>query len=81
MSTEIKIPEARLRKIERMLEQVIKPEQINEEEASRLLGVSKKTIMNYVISGKIPADYYTVGIGGNRFYFKDKLMGTKPCAI
>lgn len=51
-------------------------EQINEEEACKLLGITKKTIQNMVSNQSIPPSMYTVGIGGNRFYFKNKLINT-----
>lgn len=50
-------------------------EYINESEACQLLGISRRTLYNYVYNGKIPMDYYTTGVGGNKFFDKKKLMG------
>ena len=52
-------------------------EYINEGEAAALLEISKKTLWNYCYNGKIPMDYYTTGVGGQRFFDKKKLMGLK----
>lgn len=50
-------------------------EMINEREACELLGITKRTLCNYIYSGRIPVDHYSVGVGGNKFFFKNKLMG------
>jgi hypothetical protein len=50
-------------------------EYVNEGEACELLGITRRTLYNYVYSGKIPVDYYTTGVGGNKFFDKKKLMG------
>lgn len=50
-------------------------EYVNEAEACELLGITRRTLYNYCYSGKIPMDYYTTGIGGNKFFDKKKLMG------
>lgn len=50
---------------------------INEREACELLNITKRTLCNYISSGRIPADYYSVGVGSNKFFDKKKLMGLK----
>lgn len=52
-------------------------EYVNEAEACELLGITRRSLYNYVYNGKIPMDYYTTGIGGNKFFDKKKLMGLK----
>lgn len=52
-------------------------EYINEGEAAELLGISRRTLGNYIYNGKIPMDCYTTGVGGNKFFDKKKLMGLK----
>jgi excisionase family DNA binding protein len=67
-----------IRKIlQRLNEEKDAAEYINEGEAAELLGISRRTLYNYVYSGKIPMDHYTTGIGGNKFFDKQKLMGLK----
>lgn len=48
---------------------------INEDEAAKLLGVTKKTMQNKVSTGEIPDTMYSVGVSGKRFYDKEMLMG------
>jgi hypothetical protein len=50
---------------------------INEREACELLNITKRTLCNYISSGRIPTNYYSVGVGGNKFFDKKKLMGLK----
>lgn len=63
-----------LRKLDKLIDEVKKNSQITEAEACQLLDISKATIQVYVSKGTIPASAYTVGIGGKRFYYRDKLM-------
>lgn len=73
------IPTTELNKMKRTLQRIDNmlsaQEMINEEEACKLLGITKRTIGNYVSNGNITKDMYTVGVGGNRFYYKQKLIG------
>lgn len=52
-----------------------KEQWLTELEACQLLGVKKITILGYVSKGKITPDMYRVGVGGTRFYNKEKIMG------
>lgn len=63
-----------LNKLDKAIDEV---EWVNEGEAAALLEISKRTLWNYCYNGKIPMDYYTTGIGGQRFFDKKKLMGLK----
>jgi hypothetical protein len=51
------------------------PELINEGEACLLLNISRKTLSNYISNGTIGFDIIYTGIGGNKFFDKNKLMG------
>lgn len=67
-----------LKKLLRSIEsEITKPEYVNEAEACELLGITRRSLYNYCYNGKIPMDYYTTGIGGNKFFDKKKLMGLK----
>jgi hypothetical protein len=59
----------------RLNQEVEAAEYVNESEACQLLGISRRTLYNYTYNGKIPMDYYTTGVGGNKFFDKKKLMG------
>lgn len=48
---------------------------LTEQQACELLGIKKRTLLQYVYGGKITRDMYRVGIGNNRFYDREKLMG------
>jgi hypothetical protein len=47
---------------------------INEDDACKLLGITRNTLSNYMRNGKITPDMYTIGVGGNKFFYKQKLM-------
>ena len=67
-----------IRKIlQRLNEEKEAAEYINEGEACELLGISRRTLYNYCYNGRIPMDHYTTGVGGNKFFDKQKLMGLK----
>lgn len=51
-----------------------KIEWLPEDEACELLGIKKKTIQNYISSGRIPSSFYLKNIDGKRFYNKNKLL-------
>jgi hypothetical protein len=72
---DVQIPQKEWAAVKKMVREAAKPEMISETEAAMLLGVSVKTIKNYVYAGKITTDMYTSGISGKRFYHKEKLMG------
>lgn len=51
---------------------------INEREAAELLNIKHDTIRRKFIKGEIPEDCYTISpVNGERFYFKDRLLGLK----
>jgi hypothetical protein len=65
-----------LRNIERQHKDLLMTSDlINESDAAHLLDIEKETLQKNVSTGKIPANYYTTGLHGKRFYFKSKLLG------
>jgi len=50
-------------------------EWLTEREVCELLGIKKITLIGYVSKGRITPDMYRVGVGGTRFYNKEKIMG------
>ena len=68
---------AELREIHQLLRQAVKPVMINEGEAAKLLEVKRNTLQTYVAKGDIPANFYTIGVKGKRFYDRDLLTGLK----
>lgn len=52
-------------------------EWLTEKQVLELLDIKKSTLITYVSKGKITPDMYRVGIGGTRFYDKDKIMGQR----
>lgn len=77
----ITLPKSKWTRIEKILERLDEASTtaiyINEGEAAELLGVSRRTLSNYLYNGRIPMDCYTTGVGGNKFFDKTKLMGLK----
>lgn len=77
----ITLPKTEWQQIKRILQklndEIEAAEYVNEAEACELLGITRRSLYNYVYNGKIPMDYYTTGIGGNKFFDKKKLMGLK----
>ena len=53
-------------------------EWLTEQEVCELLGIKKITLIGYVSKGRITPDMYRVGVGGTRFYNKQKIMGNSP---
>lgn len=49
-------------------------EWLTEDQACELLGITKKTIQNYVSSGRIPSSFYERSIDCKRLYNKNKLL-------
>lgn len=68
---DIQLPPSTVKKIERVMCA------ISEKEARELLNVKQSTFANYLLSGRIPSDTYTIGVGGKRFFDKSKLIGLK----
>ncbi len=54
---------------------ITKPEMVNEDEAARMLSISKRTLIGYVASGRVPVEWYTTNDIGQRMYKKDYLHG------
>ena len=48
---------------------------IDENEACKILGITKRTLANYVYNGRIPKSYFTTAVNGARFFNKNKLIG------
>lgn len=68
-----------LKEVKRMLRENKRtessPELFSEAEVCLLLNISRKTLSNYVSNGTISIDMISTGIGGNRFFNKNKIMG------
>lgn len=75
----ISLPRTEWQQIKRILNRLdhaaTQIEYVNESEACELLGITRRTLYNYCYNGKVPMDYYTTGVGGNKFFDKKKLMG------
>ena len=50
-------------------------EWLTEKQVCELLDIKKSTLISYVSKGKITPDMYRTGVGGTRFYHKEKIMG------
>lgn len=51
---------------------------INEREAAELLNIKTETLRVKFNQNQIPEDCYTISpVNGERFYFKDKIIGLK----
>lgn len=61
-------------KLDRLIERIGVDNMINEDEAAKLLGITTRSLKNKYHRKELEG-MYTVGVGGNRFYYKDKLMG------
>lgn len=82
MSTQVvEIPARIFRKIERVLDKLDQQDElIDEMEARKLLGKKGKvltagSIYNLRYNGIILPSFYTIGVNGSVFYYKNKLMG------
>lgn len=68
-----------LKEVKRMLREnnnkEAAPELLSESEVCRLLNISRKTLCNYVSNGTISIDMISMGVGGNKFFEKNKIMG------
>lgn len=50
-------------------------EWITEDEVCKLLNISRRSLTNYLSNGRITRDMFRIGVGGNKFFNKEKLMG------
>jgi hypothetical protein len=68
-----------LKEVKRMLREnnrkEVFPELLSEGEVCVLLNISRKTLSNYVSNGTISIDMIFTGVGGNKFFEKNKIMG------
>lgn len=82
MSDSVSIPRKDWLEIKKLLRQaaVKETEWITEREVCHLLGIKHSTLIGYVSKGRISPDMYRVGVGGTRFYDKEKIMG-KPLEL
>jgi predicted site-specific integrase-resolvase len=48
---------------------------ITEREVCDLLGIKKSTLIQYIYSGRVSRDMYRVGVGGCKFFNREKIMG------
>lgn len=77
----VELPLSLFKKIERVLDKLDQSDElIDENEARKLLGKKGKvltagSIYNMRHNGIIPPSFYTVGVNGSVFYYKNKLMG------
>ena len=70
-----------LKEVKRMLRESRRteaaPELLSETEVCVLLNIKEKTLSNYVSNGTISSDMISTGVGGNKFFDKNKIMGVK----
>lgn len=70
-----------LKEVKRMLRESKRtetaPELLSEAEVCALLNIKGKTLSNYVSNGTISSDMISTGVGGNKFFDKNKIMGVK----
>jgi len=66
--------------LKRLVKQALvqQDEWLTEQQVCELLGIKKVTLIGYVSKGRITPDMYRVGVGGTRFYSKEKIMGDSP---
>jgi len=63
----------KIESIERSLSMI---NMLNEREAAEILNIKPMTLRGYVVKKTIPENCYTVSpVNGERFYFKDRIMG------
>lgn len=80
MSDLVTVPRKDWLELKRLVKQALvqQEEWITEQEVCELLGIKKVTLIGYVSKGRITPDMYRVGVGGTRFYNKQKIMGDNP---
>jgi len=77
MSEVISVPRKDWIELKKLLKQAshAQVEWMTEKQVCELLDIKKSTLISYVSKGKITPDMYRIGIGGTRFYDKEKIMG------
>lgn len=77
MSDVITVPRKDWLELKRLVKNAVvqQEEWLTEREVCELLGIKKITLIGYVSKGRITPDMYRVGVGGTRFYNKQKIMG------
>lgn len=80
MSDLVTVPRKDWLELKRLVKQALtqQEEWLTEQEVCELLGIKKVTLIGYVSKGRITPDMYRVGVGGVRFYNKEKIMGESP---
>jgi hypothetical protein len=81
MPVDLDIIYKELKEVKRMLREhkrsEVTVELLSESEVCSLLNISRKTLSNYVSNGTISIDMISTGVGGNKFFDKNKIMGFK----
>lgn len=75
MANERMIPKEECSGAKASVQQSVIADYVGEREAAEILGISERTLRNYVYSGKITDEMYIVNVIGRRFYNKSKIMG------
>lgn len=77
MSETITIPKSEWAEVKKIIRSAAYSyeELINEEQAAELLGISKRSLIQYVCNGRITRDMYRKAANGKRSYYKYKLLG------
>jgi hypothetical protein len=80
MSDQVTVPRKDWLELKRLVKQALvqQDEWLTEQQVCELLGIKKVTLIGYVSKGRITPDMYRVGVGGTRFYNKEKIMGDSP---
>lgn len=80
MSDLVTVPRRDWLELKRLLKQATDQQQewLTEQQVCELLDIKKITLIGYVSKGRITPDMYRVGVGGTRFYNKEKIMGESP---
>lgn len=80
MSEVVTVPRKDWLELKRLVKQALEQQEewITEQEVCELLDIKKVTLIGYVSKGRITPDMYRVGVGGTRFYNKQKIMGDTP---
>lgn len=77
MAEQVSVPRKEWLELKRLLRQASQHqvEWLTDKQVCELLDIKKSTLLAYVSKGRITPDMYRVGVGGTRFYDKDKIMG------
>lgn len=73
-TTTISVSQKEWESLKKLIEKV-ETQWMTEEETCNLLGISRRTLTNYLSSGRITRDMFRVGVGGNKYFNKEKIMG------